>query len=70
MKFFEDGLTKAQLNQFRFEVLRDLASGKITAREAKNLCGVKNAIDQSAVFVAQEDRRYLRMQGGVSALSH
>jgi threonine dehydratase len=70
LKFFEDGLTKAQLNRFRFEVLRDLASGKITAREAKVLCGVNNAINQTAVFVAQEDKSYLRLEGGVSALSH
>jgi len=70
LKFFENGLTKAQLNKFRFEVLQDLASGKITAQEAKQLCGVKNAISQNAVFVANEDSSYLRFEGGGSALSH
>ena len=70
MKFFEEGLTKAQLNQFRFEVLQDLAKGKITAQEARELCGVKNAINQNAVFVPKEDSSYLRLDGSASALSH
>ena len=70
MKFFEDGLTKLELNKFRFEVLQDLARGKITAQEAKQLCGVKNAIDQNAVFVPKEDSSYLRLEGSTSSLSH
>lgn len=70
MKFFEDDLTKAQLNRFRFEVLGNLASGKITVREANRLCCVNNAINQTAVFVAQEDKSYLQLEDGVSALFH
>ena len=70
LKFFENGLTKSELNKFRFEVLQDLARGKITAQEAKQLCGVKNTINQNAVFVPKEGSSYVRLEGGTSSLSH
>ena len=70
MEFFQEGLTKAELNKFRFEVLQDLARGKITAQEARQLCGVKNTMDQNPVFISKEDTDYLRLGGRISRLSH
>lgn len=70
MKFFDPQVCAKEVNRQRFDVLKALAKGRITTAEAKRLCGVTNAINQKAVFVARGDAEYVRLEAGVSSLSH
>ena len=65
-----DGMSIAQLNQFRFKVMRGLANGSITNKQAKDMLGVQTAINQAAVFVGGDDGEYVRVDGLVSSLAH
>lgn len=70
MKTLKEGMSVTQLNQYRFKVMRGLARGTITTKEAKDLLGVQTAINQAASYVASEEREYVRVEGMVSAFAH
>lgn len=66
----KNGASVKQLNQFRFKVLKGLANGSISTSQAKDMLGVQTAINQAAVYVANEDSEYIRVEGLVSSLTH
>ncbi|MBT5330732.1 MAG: hypothetical protein HOL48_03015 [Porticoccaceae bacterium] len=70
MKTIKDGMSVTHLNQFRFKVMRGLARGTITTKEAKDMLGVQTAINQAASYVANDESDYVRVEGMVSALAH
>lgn len=70
MKTLKKGASVNELNQFRFKVMRGLARGAITTKQAKDMLGVQTAINQAAVYVGTEDKEYVRVEGLVSFLAH
>ena len=61
MKFFDPTVSIKELNELRFSILEQLASGRITAQDAKKMCRATQMIDEKAVYVACGDATYTRI---------
>jgi hypothetical protein len=70
VKTLKDAMSSTEINQFRFRVMRGLARGSISSKQAKAILGVQTAINQSATYVGNEDKEYVRVEGLVSSLAH
>lgn len=73
MKTLKVGLSGSELNQFRFKVMNELARGRISADQARELLeaqSIGNRPEAYAAVAKRKEREYVRVTGMISTLSH